>query len=72
MARKIEIDGTPYRNKPMTVEELIGELMASCNSLEDDVWLGTTPGPVLLVSGAEGLVFLNNYEEKAESNDDTP
>lgn len=31
------------------------------------MWLGTTPGPVLLVSGAEGLVFLNNYEEKAEA-----
>ena len=50
----------------VTVEELINELMASCQTIDDDVWVGDTSGPVLKVSGDRHseTVYLNEYDDK--------
>jgi len=59
----------------MTVEELINELMASCQSLEDQVCVGSA-GLVTLVSGETvhrdetytvNQVWLNNYPPEGDS-----
>ena len=45
----------------MTVEELINELMATCQSLDAEVCVGD-PGLVTMVGGAtDGKVWLNDY-----------
>ena len=45
----------------MTIEELISELMASCQSIDDEVCVGD-PGLVTLVGRAtDGKVWINDY-----------
>lgn len=53
----------------MTVEELIGELMATCQSLNDEVRVGDTGEPILLVSSDahSGIVRLNDYESESHT-----
>jgi len=49
----------------VTVEELICEILASAHGLNDEVWVGNTPGPVIQVSsGAGNTILLNDYEDE--------
>ena len=50
----------------MTVEELINELMASCQSLDDDVMVGVDGGATLVSGHADSrTVWINDYPDGA-------